>query len=133
MPIRFFGKNYTAALRKRGAVPCRPESAFACTGLLFFLPLVSLPDSRFGHFWANQGLIIFLVELASILLWLLVGGILSLLGLIPFLGLVFRFIRTIFGLICLFIPLFYVVYAMIFALRGQAKEVPLIGFLRLIR
>ncbi|MBE6636361.1 MAG: hypothetical protein E7618_00995 [Ruminococcaceae bacterium] len=133
MPLRFFGRNYTVALRKRGATPCRPESACACTGLLFFLPLVSLPDSRFGHFWANQGLIILLIELSSLLLWLIVGWLLALLGLIPFVGLVFRLIRTVFGLFCLLVPLFYIGYAMSYALRGQAKEVPLIGFLRLIR
>ena len=114
-------------------MPCRPESACACTGLLFFLPLVSIPESRFGRFWANQGLLILLLEAISLLLWFLLRGMLTLLGLIPYLGIVFRALLVPIGLICLAIPLFYMSYGMVYAIRGRAKEIPLFGFIRLIR
>ena len=133
MPFRFPGRDYTAFFRQRGAVPCRPESVCACTGLLFFLPLVSLPESRFGRFWANQGLLILLIHIACLLLWLVGGGLLFLLGQIPLVGGFFRLLRLLVGTLCVLTALFYTVFPMTFAARGRAKEIPFFGSLRLIR
>lgn len=78
--------------------------------LLFFLPLVACPDSRFGRFHANQGLLLLIVSIA--------GGII--LGIIPIIGWVLM-------------PIFYIA-VMIFAimglingLNGKSKKLPLFG------
>ena len=133
MPLSFQGKEYTSKFRPEDARASRTEAAIACTGVLFFLPLISVPDSRFGRYWANQGLVILLTEIAALIAWLIAGGVLQLLGLIPYVGIVFRILRIVFGILLLLAVLFYMALPMSFAVRGRAKDAPFFGFLRFIR
>ncbi len=133
MAFRFRGRDYTARFHPLDTKACRIECACACTGLLFFLPLVSVPDSRFGRYWANQGLIILLIQLVLLVLWLIVGGLLWLLGLIPFVGVVFSILRIAVGILLAAVALFYIIYAMVFAAKGRAKDVPFLGHMRIIK
>ncbi|MBQ4064633.1 MAG: hypothetical protein IJD10_00885 [Clostridia bacterium] len=133
MRFRFSGRDYTAKFREEDTRVCRIECACACTGLLFFLPLVSAPESRFGRYWANQGLIILLVQLLLTVVWLSVGGLLWLLGLIPFIGILFSILRWIVGILLAAVALFYVIYPMICAARGRATDSPVVGIFRFIR
>ena len=133
MAFRFRGREYTARFHPFDIRSCRMECACACTGLLFFLPLVSAPDSRFGRYWANQGLIILLIQLLLLLLWLIVGGVLWLLSLIPFIGVIFSILRIAAGILLTSVALFYVVYAMTFAAKGRAKDVPFFGQMRILK
>ncbi len=133
MGIRLIGRDHTRSFRKFETRGCRFESVCACTGLLFFLPLVSAPESRFARYWANQGLIILLTHLLLLAIWFLGGGLLWLLGLIPFIGIVFSILRIVFGILLLVIALCYSGYAMAFAARGKARDVPLFGHLRLLK
>lgn len=77
---------------------------------LFFLPLIVCPESRYGRFHANQGLVLLIISV--------VGSIV--LGIIPIIG-------------WLILPLFsiavlvYAVIGLINGLNGQAKELPFIG------
>ena len=81
--------------------------------ILFFLPLVACPESRFGRFHANQGLILLLISI--------VGGIV--LGIIPIIG-------------WIIMPIFYIavmvlaIMGLVAGLNGQAKKLPLIGKLQ---
>ena len=81
--------------------------------ILFFLPLVACPESRFGRFHANQGLILLLVSI--------VGGIV--LGIIPIIG-------------WIIMPIFYIavmvlaIMGLVAGLNGQAKKLPLISKLK---
>ncbi len=84
--------------------------------LLFFLPLVVCPDSPFGRFHANQGLLLLILGAAgSIILTLItiIGWILM-----PIFG-IFVFVLFVIGLIN--------------GLNGKAKELPLIGKFKLIK
>ncbi len=77
---------------------------------LFFLPLIVCPESRYGRFHANQGLVLLIVGV--------VGSII--LGVIPIIG----------WLIVPFFSIAVVVYAvmgLLNGLNGQAKELPYIG------
>lgn len=89
-------------------------SAFAY--LIFFLPLVACPDSPFGKFHANQGLL------------LLITGIIGdiVLGVIPIIGWI---ILPFFSIAVLILA----VIGLINALNGKAKELPVIGKYRLIK
>ncbi len=106
------------------AAPAAPEGAAAfdpadieknkaMAGLayfLFFLPLVSCPDSPYGRYHANQGLVL--------LLFSVIGSIV--LGIIPIIG----------WIILLFFPIVVVVFAimgLMNGLNGRAKPLPLIG------
>jgi uncharacterized membrane protein len=84
--------------------------------LLFFLPLVTCPDSPFGRFHANQGLLLLIFGIGgSIIL-----TIIPVLGwiLLPFFG-IFYFVLIIMGLVN--------------GLNGKAKELPLIGKYRILK
>lgn len=83
---------------------------------LFFLPLITCPDSQFAKFHANQ----------SLLLWITVVAVNIILGIIPIIGWV---------LIPLFGIAFFVlgIIGLINGLNGKAKELPIIGKYTLLK
>ena len=84
--------------------------------IIFFLPLVACPDSRFGKYHANQGLVL--------LLFSIFGSIV--LGLIPILG----------WILLIFFPILiivFVVMGLLNGLNGKAKELPVIGKIKLLK
>jgi uncharacterized membrane protein len=91
-------------------------SALAYLGILFFLPLVAYPESQFGRFHANQGLLLLIFSAA--------GNII--LGIIPIIGWI---LLPFFGIAVLV----YFILGLVNALNGQAKELPLIGKIRIIK
>lgn len=88
--------------------------------LIFFLPLIACPDSAFGKFHANQGLLLLIVNIAGNIAF---GIILSF---IPFIGWT---LRSLFGLA---IIIFFIL-GLINGLNGKAVELPIIGKYRLIK
>lgn len=86
---------------------------FACFGIFFWMPLVAAPNSHFAKFYANQGLI-YLV--ACIVLTVAA----KILDFIPFIG-------SVIGWVVGILELAYLVYNIVNAASGKAKEMPLIG------
>ncbi|MDF2537255.1 MAG: putative rane protein [Herbinix sp.] len=84
--------------------------------IIFFLPLIACPESKFGRFYANQGLLLFILG---------VGGSI-ILSLIPFIG---WFLLPFFSIATLVLA----IIGLINGLGGKAKELPLIGRFRLIK
>jgi uncharacterized membrane protein len=84
--------------------------------IIFFLPLIVCPESRFGRFYANQGLLLFILS---------VGGSI-ILSLIPFVGWMLLPLYSI-GILVL------AILGLVNGLSGKAKELPLIGKFRLIK
>jgi len=84
--------------------------------ILFFLPLIACPESSFGKFHANQGLLLLIVGI--------IGNIV--LGIIPVIGWI---ILPIFGLVVFILC----IMGLIGALNGKAKELPIIGKYRIIK
>lgn len=92
---------------------------FAYFGLLFLIPLLAAPNSKFAKFHANQGLVLFLAECAfsvfvSIVSW-------------------FAFLRYIFGSFAVIAALIFTVLGVVNAANGEAKELPLIGKISIIK
>ncbi len=84
--------------------------------IIFFLPLIACPDSRYGRFHANQALILFITGLAgSIIL-----SIIPIIGwiLLPFFSLA----------VCIF-----AIIGLINGFGGKAKDLPLIGKIRILK
>lgn len=82
--------------------------------VLFILPLfVNGGQSKFAKYHANQGFILFLLDIACML-------VSALLGWIPVLGTI---VKTILGIVVLAM----MVFGMIHAACGMAKELPFIG------
>lgn len=84
--------------------------------ILFFLPLISCPDSPFGKFHANQGLILLITGFA--------GSII--LGLIPIIG----WILLPFFSLTVFI---FAIIGLVGALNGKDKELPIVGKYRILK
>lgn len=84
--------------------------------LIFFLPLIACPDSRYGRFHANQALILFIVGLA--------GSII--LSIIPIIG----WILLPFFSLAVFI---FAIIGLINGFGGKAKDLPLMGKIRILK
>lgn len=84
--------------------------------LIFFLPLVACPESKYGRFHANQALLLLLVSIAGNI----VLGIIPVVGwmLLPFFAIVI---------------LVFVVMGIVNGLGGKAKQLPIIGKFTLIK
>lgn len=84
--------------------------------LIFFLPLIACPESQFGKFHANQGLLLLILGVAGSFI----------LGLIPIVGWILLPLLSIF--------VFVVgIMGLVNGLNGKAKELPLIGKFRIIK
>lgn len=133
MKLRFDGRDRTDKFRYSEMRRCRPECICACTGILFFVPLVAVPESRYGRYWANQGLIVLLVEFVCLICGFVTGWIFGLLAMIPAVGVVFAVLKKITSIALWLTAAFYIIYAAAHAARCRAKDVPFFGYMRFIR
>ena len=94
---------------------------------LFFLPLVACPNSKYGRFHANQGLILLIAGILlgvidAILTNVIVAVSWRLWFVVPFIGFV------------LWVPLFIIgIVGLINGFTGKAKALPVIGKYRIIK
>jgi uncharacterized membrane protein len=95
--------------------------------LVFFLPLLACPNSRFGRYCANQGLLgaisILVVRLAFWLLTLLLGWI-------PVIGWIVGLVGSL-CYIAVAILIFY--YTFLAVSKGDARPLPYIGTYEIIK
>ena len=89
-------------------------AALAYIGILVLIPIFAAKDSKFARFHANQGLVLFIIEAiagalatAKVLGWLF--------GIVDF--------------VCLILAIVGIVYAV----QGKAKELPVIGNIKLLK
>lgn len=102
-------------------------SIFAYLGILFLVPLLAAPNSQFARFHVNQGLVLFLFDIASGI----VVGIFSVIVVwIPIVGIIL--IGLIGGVVSIGI-LICTILGIINAATGKAKELPLIGKIKIIK
>ena len=95
----------------------------AYISLLFLIPLLARPDSKFARFHANQGIVLFVISVVvAVLSWLL--------PLIPLVGAILAWIvGTLGGLATLAL----MVLGIINAAAGRVKELPLVGNIRILK
>jgi uncharacterized membrane protein len=99
-------------------------AVLAYFGILFLIPLLAAKESPFARFHANQGLILFLANIAVSIVASILSIVLIMIS--PILGSICWIILCL-GLFILFI------LGVINAARGEMKELPLIGSFRLIK
>lgn len=126
------GKDRTELFFEEDIEANRFFSAAAASGLLFFVPLTASPYSKYGRYWANQGVIMLVIMLMSGIVSLAVGGILSLFGAIPYIGIVFRIIKLVFLIALWLMNLALIIRGCYYAAKGRAKDFPLIGYMKII-
>lgn len=98
-------------------------SVLAYIGFLFLVPLLACPNSKFARYHTNQGLVLFLLEFA-------LGVVTGILGIIPIAGLIIGGLLSAVGGI---FTLVLMIKGIINAAQGQAKELPLIGKITLLK
>ncbi|SDM52351.1 hypothetical protein [Acetanaerobacterium elongatum] len=94
-------------------------AGIAYLGILFFLPLVICPDSKYGKFHANQGLVLLIFGIVASI----VGTILAF---IPYIGWLFQLLLSL-GVLAL------AIMGLINGFTGKAKELPIIGKIRILK
>lgn len=89
-------------------------SAIAYLGILFFVPIITNPKSKYAMFHANQGLLLLIASIAlQIATWILAVVSLGLLFFLPFLAWIAILVLFILGLVN--------------ALNGKMERLPIIG------
>ena len=83
--------------------------------IFFLIPLLAAKESPFARFHTNQGLLVFLLYVAS-----------SVIMIIPILGWIIGPIGYFFGFVC-------TIMGIINAIGGKTKDLPLIGKYRIIK
>jgi uncharacterized membrane protein len=94
----------------------------AYLGILFLVPLLAAPNSKFARYHANQGVVLFLASL-------IVGGASFILVLIPIIGCVALAVPMMVAVTHVIL----MVLGIINAAGGQNKPLPLIGHFQIIK
>ena len=89
-------------------------AVLAYIGILFLVPLLAAKDSKFARFHANQGLVLLVGIASGILLW------------IPVIGWLISVLLSIALLV-------FMILGIVNAAQGKAKELPLIGSIKIIQ
>lgn len=114
-------KDMTATYSPEDVDRNKGMAILAYFGLLVLIPLFCAKDSRFARFHTNQGLILAIIEV-------LLSAIFVPLRWIPFVGWIFRIIYAVLGIPLLILA----ILGIINAANGRAKELPIIGGIRLL-
>mgnify|MGYP004622171075 CR=1 FL=1 len=95
----------------------------AYIGFLFLIPLLACPNSKYARYHINQGLVLFLMELA-------IGVAVGIFAVIPVIGIIIGgLLGSVGGILALVLSILGIVNAA----QGQAKELPLIGKIILLK
>ena len=89
-------------------------------GILFILPLICCKDSAYAKFHANQGLLIFLMEIVVGIVAGVIGAIIPLLG-------------SILSLVISIMVFVFFILGLVSAVKGTMKPLPLIGGIKIIK
>lgn len=98
--------------------------------ICLFPVFVSSKKSAFTKFHANQGLVLFIAELLISLVMWLVGFVL---GLIPFAAAILAFPLSILSWAIELLEFAAIVYGIYIAATGKAKELPVIGKIKILK
>lgn len=98
----------------------------AYLGILFLVPLLAAKDSQYARFHANQGLMLFIVD---IILGVCVGFISTILAFIPILGWVLiPVVSSSVGILILVM----IILGIVNACSGEPKKLPIIGGINIL-
>ena len=114
-------KDETSSFDKKDIEENNVLALLSYIWILWLIPLLAAKNSKFAKYHANQGLVLFIVEMIGAI-------VLGALSWIPTVGIVFSILLAIFELLCLILAILGIVNAV----QGQAKELPLIGKFKLI-
>ena len=94
----------------------------AYLGFLVIIPLLCAGESRFARFHVNQGLVLLITDI-------ILGTIFALVGWLPLIGWLVKIVRWLASVIFFL----FMVIGILNAYHGKAKDLPFIGWIRLLR
>ncbi|MBQ2941256.1 MAG: hypothetical protein IJD97_03360 [Clostridia bacterium] len=94
-------------------------AVLAYLGILVLIPILAAPKSAYARYHANQGLVLWITEI-------ILSVVSAILAFIPFIG-------TIIGTILSAILLILAIIGIVNAATGKAKELPLIGKIKILK
>lgn len=118
-PVSTEGDDYTATMDPNDIAQNKTMAVLAYFGFLFLVPLLAAPNSKYARFHANQGLVLFILDaIVSV-----VSGVSSF---IPVVKAIVPGILSVLILVLL-------IMGVINAGSGKAKELPVIGKIRILK
>ena len=110
----------------RDAQDNKTMAILAYIGFLVFIPMFAAKESKFARFHANQGLVLFIIEAAYGILYAILSAIIFAIS--------WRllFLVTIIGILSLVFVVLAVI-GIINASKGEKKELPVIGKIRILK
>ena len=132
--------DHTLDYEKEDAAANKVTSIIALFGITFWVPFVFSSNSRYSRFYANQGLLMLIAYIPFSLLYLMFSGMVGIAcTTAPTLGSTETSLSVIgiimdifFFAVCYAIPIFILYNCIRNILAGKAKEIPFIGFFRLV-
>jgi len=118
--------DYTGGYSRQDIEQNKVLALFAYLGILFLIPLCGAPNSPYARFHSNQGIVLFIAQIvygvASAIINIIFGDV-------PFIGTIISIALWVISLL-LFI---LVVIGIVNAVQGRAKELPIIGTIRILK
>lgn len=111
--------DYTGNIDQQDILDNKGYAVLAYIGILFLIPLLSRPLSKFARFHTNQGLVLFIFGIA-------VNVVVTIIQIVPIIG---QIIGSVLGLAEFVIMIIGIVNAA----QGKAKELPIIGQFKLLK
>nr|WP_307989358.1 hypothetical protein [uncultured Niameybacter sp.] len=108
----------------------------AYLSFLVIVPILLAKESAYAKFHANQGLTLFIVQAGISIGGKILMTILGLFTMVPIVGWIFGIIATIIGIIIWLLGiavLVFTIMGIINAVKGEAKELPIIGKFQLLK
>jgi len=93
-------------------------------GLLVLVPILAAKDSKFARFHANQGIVLFIAEVAYSIAYGIVSSILNAIHL--------GFISSLLSIVSVLFTVLAII-GIVNAVKGKAKELPIIGKFRILK
>ncbi len=119
-------KDETEGFEKTDIESNKVMAVFAYLGLCALIPLFAAKKSPYARYHTNQGLVLFLAEIAySIAYGILNSILLAISWRLAFISSILGVVGIVFLVLCLI--------GIINALNGKAKELPVIGKIRLLK
>ena len=100
-------------------------SVLAYIGILVLIPLLAAKDSPYARFHSNQGLVLFIADILVGIATGIIRGVFSAIKL----GFISSIISSLLGLAVLALAIMGIVYAA----QGKAKELPVIGKIKILK
>ena len=119
-------KDSTSEFSQQDINSNKVMAILAYLGILVLVPIFAAKDSKFARFHANQGLVLFLAEIAFYIVLTIVSAI------ILAISWKLYFIITILSLVWI-VFLVLAIIGIINAANGKAKELPVIGKFTLLK